>query len=586
MLSYIFMKILESRPNRYDRGIRLLTCGHAERIKQEIVSAFIHPGMRILDIGCGTGDLAVKAARAGALVTGLDISEGMLAVARRRIKDCGLERQIELHHAGVAEMDALFDDNSFDLVTSTLVISELYAQERQWTLRQAYRILKPAGRLIIAGEVQPKHALKKLLYQSLRLPLALVAYLVSQTGIRAVKDLGAELDRAGFEITGETRSFLESFATLSARKKDIPAEPVAAGAMRPGMDKSIAKTLFDYCGRWFPNPVEPGLRIIGTPDSNAPVIVTANFHLTVRRVEKALGDQDCYLLVAPTKGINVWCASAGGEMNTHCIVAVLKTSNVDERVGHRMLVLPQFAAPGVDAALLKALTGWKVKWGPVDVCDLPMFLEKGYSKSAQQCLARFPLAVRMELLFAMNLSIWLVPALIALVVHPAWALMITVIFWSAGLVLYAGYPWLPFQSGWLKALALGAVALAVFMAASMAAAGTPWRHSGWMMFCLLTILSIGFDLKGIVGGRTSEAERLMQRLGFDTFGVFFRAQGVHSGRIVQDKGRCINCLTCCRVCPMGVYGKSNRHVIIVNGAACLKCNACVRQCEKNALALV
>ena len=84
MLSYIFMKVLESRPQRYDWGIRLLTCGHADRVKQDIVADYIRPGMHVLDVGCGTGQLAVKAARAGAVVTGLDISEGMLAVARRR----------------------------------------------------------------------------------------------------------------------------------------------------------------------------------------------------------------------------------------------------------------------------------------------------------------------------------------------------------------------------------------------------------------------------------------------------------------------------------------------------------------------
>ena len=153
MFSYIFMKILESRPHRYDWGINLLTGGQAGKIKENIVTNFVQPGMAILDVGCGTGDLAVRAAQAGAFVTGVDISEGMLAIARGRVKKYGLESKVILHHAGVVEIDNLLNENSFDLITSTLVISELYAEEREWTLRKLYAILKPNGTLLVAGEV-------------------------------------------------------------------------------------------------------------------------------------------------------------------------------------------------------------------------------------------------------------------------------------------------------------------------------------------------------------------------------------------------------------------------------------------------
>ena len=139
------MKILESRPHRYDCGINLLTGGQASRTKGDIVRNFVRPGMAVLDVGCGTGDLAVRAAQVGALVTGVDISEGMLAVARERIKQNGLENKVVLHHAGVVEIDTLFDENSFDLITSTLVISELYGEEREWAFRELYRILKSAN---------------------------------------------------------------------------------------------------------------------------------------------------------------------------------------------------------------------------------------------------------------------------------------------------------------------------------------------------------------------------------------------------------------------------------------------------------
>ena len=115
MFSYIFMKILESRPHRYDWGIDFLTKGQTGKIKEHIVTNFVRPSMAVLDVGCGTGDLAVRAARAGALVTGVDISEGMLAVAHKRLRENRLENRVVLHHAGVDEIDSLFEEKSFDL---------------------------------------------------------------------------------------------------------------------------------------------------------------------------------------------------------------------------------------------------------------------------------------------------------------------------------------------------------------------------------------------------------------------------------------------------------------------------------------
>jgi len=419
------------------------------------------------------------------------------------------------------------------------------------------------------------------------LPLAFISYLISQTGTQAVRDISAEIRRAGFETTAERYSFLGSFVTVVAKKSETAPPAAGARVMKPDEDKSIVKSLFDFCGRWFPNPVEPGLRIIGTPDRNAPIIVTANFHLTVRRVEKALAGQNCYLLVVPTKGINVWCASAGGEMNAHSIITALKTSGIGERVDHRVIILPQFSAPGLDLKLLKKRTGWKGKWGPAYARDLPIFLANNYTKTPEQCLAHFPLSFRMEMLLVMNVLLWLVFVLIALSIHPAWAFVTTAIFWGAGLILYAGYPVLPFKSGWLKALMLSIIVMAVFIEVSLYTTGNPWQYTGWMIFACLVILSIGFDLKGIVGDRTSEAETLMHKLGFDSFGDLFRAKGVHQGFITQDKSRCVNCNTCRMVCPMGVYGiaENEKDVIIINGPACLKCNACVTQCAKKALFL-
>jgi len=80
----IFMKVLESSPSRYDRGIRILTFGKDFEIKKKIVSDYVSKGDYVLDVGVGTGTLAVLCARKGAYVFGFDVSSKMLEVAREK----------------------------------------------------------------------------------------------------------------------------------------------------------------------------------------------------------------------------------------------------------------------------------------------------------------------------------------------------------------------------------------------------------------------------------------------------------------------------------------------------------------------
>jgi len=115
MFSYVFMKMLENRPERYDTGINILSLGHAKKIRRQIVQLHVKPRMKILDIGCGTGSLIIAAAKAGAITTGVDISTGMLAVARKRIAHSGMQDRITLLNAGAVEIHTLFEENSLDL---------------------------------------------------------------------------------------------------------------------------------------------------------------------------------------------------------------------------------------------------------------------------------------------------------------------------------------------------------------------------------------------------------------------------------------------------------------------------------------
>jgi ferredoxin len=95
----------------------------------------------------------------------------------------------------------------------------------------------------------------------------------------------------------------------------------------------MRQTIFDFAKdalqtgfRLAPWPAEPGFREIGKPGPLSPVLVTCNFDFTVRRVMRAMRDNDEWLVVAPSSGINVWCAASGGHLSTHQVVTALKTS--------------------------------------------------------------------------------------------------------------------------------------------------------------------------------------------------------------------------------------------------------------------
>jgi ubiquinone/menaquinone biosynthesis C-methylase UbiE len=219
MYSYIYMKILESQPRRYDFGIALLSLGKSQKMKKRLVSESINRGSRVLDLGCGTGTAAILAARAGAQVTGFDISVPMLAIAREKVAATSLTDRIELIEMGISGMDR-FGDASFDVVMSTLVFSELSLDEQAFALGHIFRILRSGGLLAIADEVKPIAIGKKLLYSIVRIPLLVLTFAITQTKTNAVEGLSERIRQAGFSIDREERTALDSFLYLIARKEE------------------------------------------------------------------------------------------------------------------------------------------------------------------------------------------------------------------------------------------------------------------------------------------------------------------------------------------------------------------------------
>jgi demethylmenaquinone methyltransferase/2-methoxy-6-polyprenyl-1,4-benzoquinol methylase len=216
MSTYVLMRILESAPHRYERGMRLLTFGAIDRA-YDALAGLVEPGQRVIDIGCGTGSLTRRVAARGAVVKGIDVNPEMLAIARGRIADEGMDTTVELVEAGVAELDVEPDD-AYDAVVTGLCFSELSGDELRFTLAQVARMLRPGGQLLVADEVRPRRSVFRVINAFVRLPLACVTYVLTQQTTRAVRDLPVAIEEAGLRLVSETRSALGTFGVFVAAK--------------------------------------------------------------------------------------------------------------------------------------------------------------------------------------------------------------------------------------------------------------------------------------------------------------------------------------------------------------------------------
>ncbi len=216
-MSYVYMKVLELAPRRYERGMRLLTLGQLERVRQDI-AARVSAGDRVLDVGCGTGALAVILARSGACLTAIDIAPPMLSLAAERVRDEGLGDRIELRELGAVDIDTAFASEVFDSVVSTLVFSELSDDEIEYTLAECWRVLRPGGQFLVADEVMPESVLGKVGSFLFRLPFVILAFMLTQNTTRRVARLEARIAGAGFRIVDTANYLLGTIKLVVAEK--------------------------------------------------------------------------------------------------------------------------------------------------------------------------------------------------------------------------------------------------------------------------------------------------------------------------------------------------------------------------------
>lgn len=337
--------------------------------------------------------------------------------------------------------------------------------------------------------------------------------------------------------------------------------------------RELASYVRDTVLRMFPHQAPTGLRRIGNPGRDSPVVFTGNFTLTVRRIMDTLAGQNVWLLVGNSNGINVWCAAGGGHLTHHDVISVIRASGIGNLVDHRNLVLPQLAATGIERRKISESTGWTARWGPARLEDLSDYLCRGAGGvRGRERVMRFPLWERLEMAF-----VWTFP------------------------MIMIGAPLLGWLGGW-RAGFTAALVVATEVCGTFAA--LPWlRVTGtarWTTFALVAAVgfAIGLGLLALLGTVTSAhyvsvgaaAIGAMAILSIDLAGTTpwygsyintFR----NAARIDLVADRCTGAADCVQVCPRGVLAMNGalRRVEIAQPDACIQCGACIVQCPSDAL---
>ncbi|MDF2630469.1 MAG: 2-heptaprenyl,4-naphthoquinone methyltransferase [Symbiobacteriaceae bacterium] len=179
-------QLFDQIAENYDAMNQVMSAGQWSRWhKQFVAMTDFEPGGRILDVACGTGDLSMLDAAQvlpGGSVVGIDISEGMMEVGRKRIAQTPYKDAIVLEWGNVMELK--YEENSFDGATMGWAMRNVSSIPQ--TLSEIYRVLKPGARFVCLEAAKPYSKFVRFgffLYWKTLLPL--IDWMVVKTGRQA-----------------------------------------------------------------------------------------------------------------------------------------------------------------------------------------------------------------------------------------------------------------------------------------------------------------------------------------------------------------------------------------------------------------
>ena len=204
-------EMFDNISGKYDFLNHFFSLGIDKKWRKKAIKqlAEIHP-KKILDVATGTGDFAFEALKLNPdKLVGIDISDGMLEVGRKKIKERGLEGKMEFKNA---DSEALpFSDNQFDAVTVSFGVRNF--QNLTTGLGEILRVLKPGGRVVILEFSKPKRfPLKQLYFTYFKMIMPTIGKIVSKDksaysylpqsvlAFPEGKEFEAILEKTGFKV--------------------------------------------------------------------------------------------------------------------------------------------------------------------------------------------------------------------------------------------------------------------------------------------------------------------------------------------------------------------------------------------------
>jgi NAD-dependent dihydropyrimidine dehydrogenase PreA subunit len=341
--------------------------------------------------------------------------------------------------------------------------------------------------------------------------------------------------------------------------------------------KDLLLDIIQLLFRMIPHPTTPRLILIGNPNRQSPVLVTTNCSLTVRRLQRTLKRENCYLLVAPAQGINVWCGSVGRHFDAESVISIVQTSGIASCVDHRTLVLPVLSAPSINRADLQKRLQWSVRFGPARASLIPQFLHSGMVLTPEMSLVRFPAMDRMEMAVAMACSIILRFSVWSALL---WRLTGFLVFSASVLVLSF------LQTGLYKETASHRRLRDEFAIHGLA----------FTVPCLVLILlrvplfSWGL-LPALLLGAAAQYLVTAALPGYTPFKQCSYSKAFYGHEPISigvELEKCIgtSCSICVEVCPVDCFGELTGNpalVDIVKPERCVECGACLVQCPTRAV---
>ena len=215
-MATILMKLSEGRASRqYNRWISLLTLWQDGAMRNYIIDKVLPKRGRILDIGCGTGKLLIEVGRKGFKGVGIDMNQSMIEVAEEESKRRNLSHRLKFEIGNALELN--LPEEPFDVVVSTLMISELQQSELEQFISAASKYVKSEGILVIGGEGEPDNFLFDLFLGFIRRVSYWIVSRLTGLAPHPYHQVAFAMKKAGLDVKYQVR-FLSGFLTLYVGK--------------------------------------------------------------------------------------------------------------------------------------------------------------------------------------------------------------------------------------------------------------------------------------------------------------------------------------------------------------------------------